>query len=86
MQMLCSLVTLLFINGACLSISFNMESVLEQSIEDDTEEIVSLVDYTTSFDFTDLLDLEIFDFDVDELENRYQQDEDMSKYSPELTL
>ena len=86
MQMLCSLVTLLFINGACLSISFNMESVLEQSIEDDTEEIVSLVDDTTSFDFTDLLDLEIFDFDVDELENRYQQDEDMSKYSPELTL
>jgi hypothetical protein len=86
MQIFCSLVTLLFINGACLSISFNMESVLEQSIEDDTEEIVSLVDYTTSFDFTDLLDLEIFDFDVDELENRYQQDEDMSKYSPELTL
>ena len=86
MQMLCSLVTLLFINGACLSISFNMESVLEQSIEDDTAEIVSLVDYTTSFDFTDLLDLEIFDFDVDELENRYQQDEDMSKYSPALTL
>jgi hypothetical protein len=86
MQTFCSLVTLLFINGACLSISFNMESVLEQSIEDDTAEIVSLVDYTTSFDFTDLLDLEIFDFDVDELENRYQQDEDMSKYSPELTL
>ncbi len=86
MQTFCSLVTLLFINGACLSISFNMESVLEQSLEDDTAEIVSLVDYTTSFDFTDLLDLEIFDFDVDELENRYQQDEDMSKYSPELIL
>ena len=86
MQIFCSLVTLLFINGACLSISFNMESVLEQSIEDDTEEIVYPVDDTTSFDFTDLLDLDIFDFDVDELENRYQQDEDMSKYSPELTL
>lgn len=86
MQMFCSLVTLLFINGACLSISFNMESVVEQSSEDDTEEIISLVDYTTSFDFTNLLDLEIFDFDVDELENRYQPDEDMSKYSAELIL
>jgi hypothetical protein len=86
MQTFCSLVTLLFINGACLSLSFNMESLLEQSSEDDTEEIVSMLDYTTSFDLTDLLDLDIFDFDVDELENRYRQEEDLSKYSPELTL
>jgi hypothetical protein len=86
MQMFCSLVTLMFINGACLSISFNMESVLEQSMEDDTEEIVSIADYSTSFDLTDLIDLDIFDFDVDELENRHQQDEYLSKYSPELTL
>lgn len=86
MQTFCSLVTLLFINGACLSISFNMESVLEQSIEDDTEEIVSMLDYSTSFDLVDLLDLDIFDFDVDELENRYQRDRYMSKYFSELTL
>jgi hypothetical protein len=86
MQIFCSLVTLMFINGACLSISFNMESVLEQSIEDDTTEIVLMVDYSANFDLADLLDLDIFDFDVDELENRYQQDEYMSKYSPELTL
>ena len=86
MQMFCSLVTLMFINGSCLLISFNMESVLEQSIEDDTEEIVSIVDYSTSFDLADLLDLDIFDFDVDELENRYQQDNYLSKYSSELIL
>ena len=86
MQMFCSLITLMFINVSCTFISFNMESVLEQSIEDDTEEIVSIVDYSTSFDLTDLLDLDIFDFDVDELENRHQQDEYASKYSSELIL
>ena len=45
-----------------------MESLLEQSIEDDTEELVSMTDYNASFDLTDLLDLDIFDFDVDELD------------------
>jgi hypothetical protein len=86
MQMFCSLLTLIFINGSCLFISFNMESVLEQSIEDNTEEIVSIVDYSTSFDLTDLLDLEIFDFDVDELENRHRKDEYTSKYLLQSTL
>ena len=86
MQMFCSIVTLIFINGACLSISFNMESLLEQSIEDDTEELISISNYSPSFDLTDLLDLDIFDFDVDELENRYQKDEYMSKYFSELIL
>jgi hypothetical protein len=56
-------------------ISFNMESVLEQSMEDETEEIFPTTDYTASFDLTDLLDLDIFDFDVDELENKHQKDE-----------
>jgi hypothetical protein len=86
MQMFCSLVTLMFINGSCLFISFNMESVLEQSTEDETEEMVSVIDYSTSFDLTDLLDLDIFDFDVDELDNRQQQDEYVSKSLPELIL
>ncbi len=65
----------MFINGSCFLISFNMESVLEQSIEDETEEIVTITDYSTSFDLTDLLDLDIFDFDVDELESRSKEDE-----------
>ena len=71
MQIFCSLFTLIFLNGSCTLISFSMESVLEQSMENDTAEIFSLEDYRNSFDLTDLLDLEIFDFDVDELEDRY---------------
>jgi hypothetical protein len=86
MQIFFSIITLMFINGACLSISFNMESVLEQSIEDKTEELVLISGYSTSFDLTDLLDLDILDLDVDELENRHQKDEYMSKYFSELIL
>lgn len=86
MQIFCSIITLMFINGACLSISFNMESVLEQSTEDETEELVLISDYSASFDLTDLLDLDIFDLDVDELENRHQKDEYISKYFSKLIL
>ena len=75
MQIFCSIVTLIFINGSCLLISFNMDSILELSMEDETEEVLPVTDYSTSFDLTDLLDLDIFDFDVDELESRNKDDE-----------
>jgi hypothetical protein len=78
MQIFCSIVTLIFINGSCLLISFNMDSVLEQSIEDETaeiQEILPATDYSTTFDLTDLLDLDIFDFDVDKLADKNKDDE-----------
>ena len=75
MQTLCSLVALMFINGSCFFISFNMDSIVDLSMEDETEEILPTTDYSTSFDLTDLLDLDIFDFDVDELERRNEEDE-----------
>jgi hypothetical protein len=78
MQIFCSIITLIFINGACLSISFNMDSVLEQTMEDETTEIQEILpstDYSTTFDLADLLDLDIFDFDVDGLENKNKDDE-----------
>jgi hypothetical protein len=75
MQMFCSMVTLMFINGSCFFISFNMDSILDLSLEDETEEILPTTDYSTSFDLTDLLDLDIFDFDIDELERRSKEDE-----------
>jgi hypothetical protein len=68
----------MFINGACISISFNMDSVVEQTMEDDTTEIQEILpstDYSTTFDLADLLDLDIFDFDVDELERKNKDDE-----------
>jgi hypothetical protein len=52
-----------------------MDSILELSMEDETEEVLPVTDYSTSFDLTDLLDLDIFDFDVDELERRNKEDE-----------
>jgi hypothetical protein len=52
-----------------------MDSILELSMEDETEEVLPVTDYSTSLDLTDLLDLDIFDFDVDELESRNKEDE-----------
>ncbi len=94
MQIFCSIVTLMFINGSYFFISFNMDSMLEQSIEDDTEELVSISnvlpwqvgDYSSNFDPIDLLDLDIFDFDINELENKHKKDEYTSNYSLELIL
>jgi hypothetical protein len=75
MQILCSIFTLIFINGSCLFISFNMDSILDLSTEEETVEILPAVDYSTSFDLTDLLDLDIFDFDVDELARSKKEDD-----------
>jgi hypothetical protein len=75
MQIFCSFITLMLINVSCILISFNMDSILDLSMEDQTEEILPTIDYSTSFDLTDLLDLDIFDFDVDELERRSKEDE-----------
>jgi hypothetical protein len=86
MKIFFSLLTLTFINGSYFLISFNIESVFEQSMEEDITEVVSIADHSASFDLTDLLDLDIFDFDVDELENRHQKDEYISKYFSELIL
>lgn len=47
-------------------------------MEDDTTEIQEILpstDYSTTFDLADLLDLDIFDFDVDELERKNKDDE-----------
>jgi hypothetical protein len=68
----------MFINGACLSISFNMDSVVEQTMEDETtdiQEILPSSDYITTFELADLLDLDIFDFDVDGLAGKNKDDE-----------
>ena len=40
-------------------------------------EILPSNDYSTTFDLADLLDLDIFDFDVDGLESKNKDDEDL---------
>jgi hypothetical protein len=60
-----------------------MDSVVEQTMEDETteipeiQEILPSTDYSTTFDLADLLDLDIFDFDVDGLESKNKDDEDL---------
>jgi hypothetical protein len=55
-----------------------MDSVVEQTMEDETtdiQEILPSSDYITTFELADLLDLDIFDFDVDELAGKNKDDE-----------
>jgi hypothetical protein len=59
----------MFVNGAYLFISFNMESMIPDSENEQVEEVIVLSTTKTEFDPSDLLDLDILDFAVDELDN-----------------
>ena len=73
MQLLCSLITLIFMNGSYVFVSFNMDSVVLTSSENETEETDTVSDPSMDFDVADILDLDIFDFDVEELANSSEQ-------------
>jgi hypothetical protein len=66
MQAIC-LITLMFVNGAYLFISFNMESMIPDNEIEQVEEVVISSSISTEFDPADVLDLDILDFAVDEL-------------------
>ncbi len=66
MQLIC-LITLIFMNGAYLFVSFNMELLIPDESEEKIEEVIVTLSTGTDFDPADLLDLDIFDFDVEEL-------------------
>jgi hypothetical protein len=66
MQAIC-LITLMFVNGAYLFISFNMESMIPDREIEQVEEVVISSSISTEFDPADVLDLDILDFAVDEL-------------------
>jgi hypothetical protein len=70
---ICSLV-LVFFNGAYLFICFNMELMILDESEDKIEEVVTISTQTQDFEPSDLLDLDIFDIDVDELMERGEND------------
>jgi hypothetical protein len=72
-QFICSLILVIF-NGAYLFICFNMELMSSSESEDKIEEVVTLSSQTQDFEPSDLLDLDIFDIDVDELMERGEND------------
>lgn len=75
MQTAICLITLMFVNGAYLFISFNMESMVPDANNEQKEEvIVSSLSTNMDFDPADILDLDILDFAVDELSEGSDQD------------
>ncbi len=69
MQTVICLITLMFVNGAYLFISFNMESMIPDADNEQVEEVIVSSIINTEFDPADILDLDILDFAVDELDN-----------------
>jgi hypothetical protein len=72
MQKVICLITLMFMNGAYLFISFNMESMIPDADNEQVDEVVVSSTINTEFDPADMLDLDILDFAVDELDNSEQ--------------
>ena len=66
MPILC-LITLMFINGTYLFVSFNLESMVPDVSEEQTEEVAMVSEVTTAFSPEDVLDLDIFDFDIEDV-------------------
>jgi hypothetical protein len=80
MQAIC-LITLMFVNGAYLFISFNMESMIPDNEPEQVAEVIILSSSSTSaeFDPADILDLDILDFAVDELDREEDRHADRTE-------
>ncbi len=70
MQIVCATIVLIFMNWCYLLISFNLESIVVQRDEEDRAEAIYPSDASSDIELADLLDLDIFDFDADELTDR----------------
>ena len=53
------------------------DDTTETTESQEVQEILPSSDYSTTFDLADLLELDIFDFDVDGLESKNKDDEDL---------
>jgi hypothetical protein len=78
MQIICSL-ALLIMNGAYLFVSYNMDEMVIDETEEPIPEVVTLVGANVELDPEDLLDLDIFDFDVEELASRTEHSSSFSR-------
>jgi hypothetical protein len=72
MQIIC-LIILVFMNGSYLLTSFNMDSIMLQDDGEETEQLLLTSNSNMNFDLTDLLDLDIFDIDLEELTDNNQE-------------
>ena len=71
MQIIC-LITLMFMNGAYLFVSFNMEEmIVPDESEPETAQVMTISKTDLEFDPSAVLDLDIFDFDPEELANSH---------------
>ena len=81
MQKIVCAIALMFMNGAYLVLSFNMDSLAFDESETEIEEVIAISTTTTDFELADLLDLDILDFDVEELAESNKQNRSISRSS-----
>ena len=81
MQIIVCSIALMLMNGAYLAVSFNMDSLVSDESEPDVVEFVSQSNPSMDFEIADLLDLDIFDFDVEELANSTERSSSLSSRS-----
>ena len=81
MQTIVCAIALMFMNGAYLVLSFNMDSLTFDESDPEIEEVITRSTTTTDFELADLLDLDILDFDVEELAKSQKQNRSISRSS-----
>ena len=81
MQIIVCSIALMLMNGAYLAVSFNMDSLVSDESEPEVVEFVSLSNPSMDFELADLLDLDILDFDVEELANSTERSSTLSSRS-----
>ena len=81
MQIIVCLIALMLMNGAYLAVSFNMDSLVSDESEPEVVEFVSLSNPSMDFEIADILDLDILDFDVEELANSTKRSSSLSNRS-----
>lgn len=73
MQTLLCSIALIFMNGAYLAVSYNMESLVFDEDAPELEQVVSTSSPSLDFEIADILDLDILDFTVEELAESNEQ-------------
>jgi hypothetical protein len=67
MQIVCSMLVLILMNSCYFITAFNLETLAAQNGEEEINSIVSSSAYSSDIELADLLDLDILDFNLDEL-------------------
>ncbi len=83
--LVCSL-ALIVMNGAYLVVSFNMDSLTFDESAPELEQVISTSSPSADFEIADILDLDILDFDVEELAESTKQSTSIARSSIRNTL